>query len=64
MHRLTLPAPAKLNLWLHIIGRRPDGYHELETVFQFLDHGDELTFALREDGACTPKSKRCPTTAT
>ncbi|GLH34237.1 4-diphosphocytidyl-2-C-methyl-D-erythritol kinase [Pseudomonas sp. BR1R-5] len=51
MHRLTLPAPAKLNLWLHIIGRRPDGYHELETVFQFLDHGDELTFALREDGA-------------
>ncbi|MCI0914493.1 4-(cytidine 5'-diphospho)-2-C-methyl-D-erythritol kinase [Pseudomonas putida] len=51
MHRLTLPAPAKLNLWLHIIGRRPDGYHELETVFQFLEHGDELTFALREDGA-------------
>ena len=51
MQKLTLPAPAKLNLWLHIIGRRPDGYHELETVFQFLDHGDELTFALREDGA-------------
>jgi len=50
MHTLTLPAPAKLNLWLHIIGRRPDGYHELETVFQFLDHGDELSFALREDG--------------
>jgi len=50
MPTLTLPAPAKLNLWLHIIGRRPDGYHELETVFQFLDHGDELTFAVREDG--------------
>ncbi|HEN8800011.1 4-(cytidine 5'-diphospho)-2-C-methyl-D-erythritol kinase [Pseudomonas sp. CM25] len=50
MHTLTLPAPAKLNLWLHIIGRRPDGYHELETVFQFLDHGDELSFALRDDG--------------
>lgn len=50
MNTLTLPAPAKLNLWLHIIGRRPDGYHELETVFQFLDHADELTFALREDG--------------
>ncbi|MGE8111944.1 MULTISPECIES: 4-(cytidine 5'-diphospho)-2-C-methyl-D-erythritol kinase [Pseudomonas] len=50
MHTLTLPAPAKLNLWLHIIGRRPDGYHELETVFQFLDHGDELSFAVREDG--------------
>ena len=47
---LTLPAPAKLNLWLHILGRRADGYHELETVFQFLDHADELTFALREDG--------------
>ncbi|MBV4493006.1 4-(cytidine 5'-diphospho)-2-C-methyl-D-erythritol kinase [Pseudomonas oryzicola] len=51
MHTLTLPAPAKLNLWLHIIGRRADGYHELETVFQFLDHGDELSFAVRDDGA-------------
>ncbi|MCE5986983.1 4-(cytidine 5'-diphospho)-2-C-methyl-D-erythritol kinase [Pseudomonas sp. 5FOS] len=50
MQTLTLPAPAKLNLWLHIIGRRADGYHELETVFQFLDHGDELHFALRDDG--------------
>lgn len=50
MNKLTLPAPAKLNLWLHITGRRADGYHELETVFQFLEHGDELSFALREDG--------------
>ena len=50
MHKLVLPAPAKLNLWLHITGRRADGYHELETVFQFLDHGDELSYALREDG--------------
>ncbi|WP_028631690.1 4-(cytidine 5'-diphospho)-2-C-methyl-D-erythritol kinase [Pseudomonas parafulva] len=50
MRTLTLPAPAKLNLWLHIIGRRDDGYHELETVFQFLEHGDELSFALRDDG--------------
>ncbi|AMK29403.1 4-(cytidine 5'-diphospho)-2-C-methyl-D-erythritol kinase [Pseudomonas mosselii] len=50
MHKLTLPAPAKLNLWLHITGRRADGYHELETVFQFLEHGDELSFALRDDG--------------
>ena len=47
---LTLPAPAKLNLFLHITGRRADGYHELQTLFQFLDHGDELGFALREDG--------------
>lgn len=48
--QLTLPAPAKLNLMLHIVGRRADGYHELQTLFQFLDHGDELGFAVREDG--------------
>ncbi|MGI3746862.1 MAG: 4-(cytidine 5'-diphospho)-2-C-methyl-D-erythritol kinase [Janthinobacterium lividum] len=48
--RLTLPAPAKLNLMLHITGRRADGYHELQTLFQFLDYGDELSFALRDDG--------------
>lgn len=47
---LILPAPAKLNLFLHILGRRPDGYHELQTVFQFLDHGDQLGFRLRADG--------------
>ncbi|MGE8495859.1 MAG: 4-(cytidine 5'-diphospho)-2-C-methyl-D-erythritol kinase [Pseudomonas sp.] len=47
---LVLPAPAKLNLMLHILGRRADGYHELQTLFQFLDHGDELGFALRDDG--------------
>ena len=46
MTRLTLPAPAKLNLFLHIIGRRADGYHNLQTLFQFLDYGDELTFEL------------------
>lgn len=39
---LILPAPAKLNLFLHILGRRPDGYHRLQTLFQLLDHGDEL----------------------
>ena len=43
---ITLPSPAKLNLFLHIVGRRPDGYHELQTLFQFLDYGDELTFTL------------------
>jgi len=44
------PAPAKLNLFLHITGRRDDGYHLLQTVFQFLDYGDELNFTIREDG--------------
>ncbi len=44
------PAPAKINLFLHIIGRRADGYHLLQTVFQFLDYGDTLTFRVRQDG--------------
>ncbi|AOJ11325.1 4-(cytidine 5'-diphospho)-2-C-methyl-D-erythritol kinase [Burkholderia mayonis] len=43
-------APAKLNLFLHITGRRPDGYHELQSVFQLLDWGDTLHFTLRDDG--------------
>ncbi|WP_318153410.1 4-(cytidine 5'-diphospho)-2-C-methyl-D-erythritol kinase [Halomonas sp. ML-15] len=47
---LVLPAPAKLNRMLHITGRRSDGYHELQTLFQFLDHGDELHFRRRDDG--------------
>lgn len=47
---LTLPAPAKLNLFLHITGRRPDGYHLLQTVFQFLEQADTLHFSRREDG--------------
>jgi len=45
------PAPAKLNLFLHVIGRRSDGYHELQTVFRFIDYGDELAFRVRADGA-------------
>jgi 4-diphosphocytidyl-2-C-methyl-D-erythritol kinase len=44
------PAPAKLNLFLHITGRRPDGYHMLQTVFQLIDWGDVLHFARRDDG--------------
>src|SRR5262249_18748835 len=44
------PAPAKLNLFLHVTGRRADGYHELQTIFQFLDYGDELVFSVRPDG--------------
>jgi 4-diphosphocytidyl-2-C-methyl-D-erythritol kinase len=45
------PAPAKLNLFLHVTGRRPDGYHLLQSVFQLLDHGDLLHFGLRDDRA-------------
>jgi 4-diphosphocytidyl-2-C-methyl-D-erythritol kinase len=44
------PAPAKLNLFLHVVGRRADGYHLLQTLFRLLDHGDSLRFALRDDG--------------
>lgn len=44
VNTLTLPAPAKLNLFLHIVGRRADGYHNLQTVFQFLDYADTLKF--------------------
>jgi len=43
-------APAKLNLFLHVTGRRADGYHLLQTVFQMLDHGDTLDFDVRPDG--------------
>src|SRR5271155_1447604 len=44
------PAPAQLNLFLHILGRRPDGYHELQTCFQFVDLCDDLTIQVRSDG--------------
>lgn len=44
------PAPAKLNLFLHVIGRRKDGYHLLQTVFRFIDYSDQLTFTVRKDG--------------
>jgi len=48
---LTLLSPAKLNLFLHIIGRRPDGYHELQTLFQLLDWGDLMAFTANDSGA-------------
>ena len=47
------PAPAKLNLFLHITGRRADGLHQLQTLFQFLDYGDALDFELHDDGKIT-----------
>ena len=47
---LACPAPAKLNLFLHVTGRRPDGYHLLQTVFQLIDHSDFLDFTVRQDG--------------
>ncbi|MDD4928837.1 MAG: 4-(cytidine 5'-diphospho)-2-C-methyl-D-erythritol kinase [Gallionella sp.] len=49
--RLSCPAPAKLNLFLHVTGRRPDGYHLLQTLFRFIDLNDTLHFDLRADGA-------------
>jgi 4-diphosphocytidyl-2-C-methyl-D-erythritol kinase len=48
---LVCPAPAKLNLFLHVVGRRADGYHLLQTLFRFIDFSDTLHFTLREDGA-------------
>ena len=45
------PAPAKLNLFLHVVGRRADGYHLLQTLFRFVDYADVLHFAPRADGA-------------
>ncbi len=48
-----LAAPCKLNLFLHITGRRADGYHNLQTLFQMLDVGDELQFTPRNDGVIT-----------
>jgi 4-diphosphocytidyl-2-C-methyl-D-erythritol kinase len=50
---LSVLSPAKLNLFLHITGRRPDGYHELQTLFQLLDWGDHLTFSSSTSGSIT-----------
>ena len=50
MISLSVAAPAKLNLFLHITGRRADGYHELQTLFQLLDFGDTLHFEATGDG--------------
>jgi 4-diphosphocytidyl-2-C-methyl-D-erythritol kinase len=50
---LSVLSPAKLNLFLHITGRRPDGYHELQTLFQLLDWGDQLLFTPNHSGSIT-----------
>lgn len=50
MQTLSLPCPAKINLFLKITGRRDDGYHELQTLFQLLDYGDTLQLSHRDDG--------------
>jgi len=50
------PAPAKVNLFLHIVGRRPDGYHLLQTVFQFIDCSDVIDFSIRLDGKFSLRS--------
>ncbi len=53
IEKLVLPAPAKLNLFLHITGLRKDGYHQLQTVFQLLDYSDEISLVLSNDGLIT-----------
>ncbi|HDI3247153.1 4-(cytidine 5'-diphospho)-2-C-methyl-D-erythritol kinase [Vibrio cholerae] len=54
IHGTTVwPSPAKLNLFLYITGRRANGYHDLQTLFQFLDHGDELTITANSSGYIT-----------
>ena len=60
MERLALNSPAKLNLMLHITGRRGDGYHLLQTVFQFIDLCDRMVFSVTEDGTITRIESNSP----
>ena len=53
MSRSNWPAPAKINLFLQVVGKRADGYHELQTAFQFLDVADEMQFELNQEGRLT-----------
>ncbi len=50
---IAWPAPAKINLFLHIVGKRTDGYHNLQTAFQFLDYGDDMFFSVNNSGTVT-----------
>ena len=63
MPSITLPCPAKLNLFLHITGKRRDGYHDLQTLFQLLTVGDELRLSCRKDGQIhlSPEIPNLPT---
>lgn len=54
---LYFPAPAKLNLFLHVVGRRADGYHLLQTVFRFIDYGDDVGLRILADGAIRRKAE-------
>ena len=56
MSTTTWPAPAKINLFLHVTGRRADGYHLLQTHFQFLDYGDDISIEITTDGLVTRAS--------
>ena len=51
--KFSFPSPAKLNLFLHVVGRRADGYHELETVFQFIDQNDTIDIQITNDSNIT-----------
>jgi len=60
MKHLSLQSPAKLNLMLHITGRRDDGYHLLQTVFQFIDLSDQMGFRLTTDGSVKRNNSHTP----
>lgn len=62
MNSITLPAPAKLNLFLHINSQRPDNYHNLQTIFQLIDWCDWLTFTKKASGGPTLASKQAELT--
>ena len=55
---LTAFSPAKINLYLRILGKRPDGYHDLETIMLPLDFGDEIVCRLRTGKSLTPRMRQ------